>query len=154
MLPHLRAASEMLFKRCSMLYQEQIEMDDVIAELAAGQSSPLGATLQSGGANFSIFSRSATSVELLFFDRAEDTRPSRIVPINPLTNRTYHYWHVFVPGVQAGQIYAFRACGPFEPERGLRFDSSKLLLDPYSRAIAVPKNYSRDAACRRGDNTA
>ena len=71
-----------------------------------------------------------------------------------MANRTYHYWHVFVPGVQAGQIYAFRACGPFEPARGLRFDPSKLLLDPYGRAIAVPKNYSRDAACRKGDNTA
>ncbi len=144
----------MLFKRCSMLYQEQIEIEDVIAELAAGQSSPLGATLQPGGANFSIFSRSATSIELLFFDRAEDTRPSRIVPINPLTNRTYHYWHVFVPGVQAGQIYAYRARGPYEPARGLWFDPSKLLLDPYGRAIAVPENYSREAGCRNGDNTA
>jgi pullulanase/glycogen debranching enzyme len=56
--------------------------------------------------------------------------------------------------VQAGQIYAFRARGPFEPARGLRFDPSKLLLDPYGRAIAVPKNYSRDAARQKGDNTA
>ena len=150
----LRAASGMLFNRWRMRYQEQIGVENVIADPATGQSYPLGATLKPDGANFSIFSRSATSIELLFFDRVDDSRPSRIIPINPLVNRTYHYWHVFVPGVQAGQIYAFRACGPFEPARGLRFDPSKLLLDPYGRAIAVPKNYSRDAACRKGDNTA
>ncbi|MBV9308785.1 MAG: glycogen debranching enzyme, partial [Acidobacteriaceae bacterium] len=74
-----------------------------------------------GGANFSIFSRSALCIELLFFDRVDDARPSRAIPIDPLTNRTYHYWHVFVPGVEAGQIYGFRAYGPFEPAQGLRF---------------------------------
>jgi glycogen operon protein len=88
------------------------------------------------------------------FDRAEDARPARVIRIDPFGNRTYHYWHVFVPGLQAGQLYAFRACGPFEPGRGLRFDPSKLLLDPYGRAVAVPKNYSREAARRKGDNTA
>jgi pullulanase/glycogen debranching enzyme len=121
---------------------------------ATGRSFPIGATLVAGGANFSVFSRSATGIELLLFDRVEDARPSRVIPIDPAANRTYHYWHVFVPGVQAGQIYGFRAYGPFEPDRGLRFDASKLLLDPYGRTIAVPKNYSRDAARREGDNTA
>ena len=119
-----------------------------------GRSFPLGATLVPGGANFSIFSRSAAGIDLLFFDRVDDVRPSRLIPIDPTTNRTYHYWHVFVPGVQAGQIYGFRAYGPFEPHRGLRFDPSKLLLDPYGRAVAVPKNYSREAAGRQGDNSA
>ena len=137
-----------------MVYQEQIGIEDVIAGLAAGQSCPLGATLQPDGANFSIFSRSATSIELLFFDRVDDPSPSRIISMDSSVNRTYHYWHVFVPGVQAGQIYAFRACGPHEPARGLRFDPSKVLLDPYGRAIAVPENYSRHAARRKGDNTA
>jgi len=118
-----------------------------------GRCFPIGATLLTGGANFSVFSRSAASVELLFFDRVEDDRPSRVIPIDPLANRTYHYWHVFVPGVKASQIYGFRAYGPFEPDRGLRFDPSKLLLDPYGRAIAVPKNYSREAARRERDNT-
>ncbi len=121
---------------------------------ATGRSFPLGATLVAGGANFSVFSRSAVAIELLFFDRVEDAHPSRAISIDPLTNRTYHYWHVFVPEVQAGQIYGFRAFGPFEPDRGLRFDSSKLLLDPYGRAVAVPKNYSREAARGAGDNTA
>lgn len=119
-----------------------------------GHSFPLGATLVTGGANFSLFSRTAERIELLFFDRIDDARPSRVIPIDPIANRTYHYWHVFVPGVQVGQIYGFRAYGPFEPDQGLRFDPSKLLLDPYSRAVVVPKNYRREAACREGDNTA
>src|SRR5579884_944344 len=119
-----------------------------------GRSFPPGATLAAGGANFSIFSRTATGIELLFFDGVDDARPSRVIPIDPFTNRTYHYWHVFVPGVKAGQIYGFRAYGPFDPDRGLRFDPSKLLVDPYARAIAVPKNYSRNAARAAGDNAA
>jgi len=121
---------------------------------ATGRSFPIGATLVPGGANFSIFSRSAAGIELLFFDRVDDGRPSRVIPIDPVGNHTYHYWHVFVPGVEAGQIYGFRACGPFEPARGLRFDPSKLLLDPYGRAVAVPKTYSREAARLKGDNAA
>ncbi len=137
-----------------MKTSRQAIAEESLGESSIGRSSPLGATLIDGGANFSIFSRSATSIDLLFFDHADDARPSRIIPINPSTSRTYHYWHVFVPGVQSGQIYGFRVCGPFEPDRGLRFDPSKLLLDPYGRAVIVPKQYSREAARSEGDNTA
>ena len=119
-----------------------------------GRSFPIGATLVNGGANFSVFSRSAASIELLLFDRVDDARPSRVIPMDLSANRTYHYWHVYVPGLQGGQIYGFRAFGPFEPDRGLRFDPSKLLLDPYGRAISVPRNYSREAARLEGDNAA
>ena len=128
--------------------------ENPVSAATDGRSYPLGATLVDGGANFSVFSRSAAEIELLFFDGVNDTRPSRVIPINPFANRTYHYWHVFVPNVQAGQIYGFRAYGPFEPARGFRFDPSKLLLDPYGRAVAVPKDYSRDAARLKGDNAA
>jgi glycogen operon protein len=133
--------------------EEQAVLQD-IAAATTGRSFPLGATLLRGGANFSVFSRSASSVDLLLFDRVDDARPSRVIPIDPFANRTYHYWHVFVPGVEAGQIYGFRAYGPFDPTRGLRFDPAKLLLDPYGRAVAVPKSYSRDAARLKGDNIA
>jgi isoamylase len=117
-------------------------------------SAPLGATVLEDGANFSLFSRRATGVELLLFDREDDVRPARIIPIDPATNRTYHYWHVIVPGVRAGQLYAYRVHGPYDPASGLRFDSSKLLLDPYGRGVVVPRNYSRDAARMAGDNCA
>ena len=119
-----------------------------------GLSFPIGATLVNGGANFSVFSRSAHRIELLLFDRVDDARPSSVIPMDPSANRTYHYWHVSVPGLEAGQIYGLRAFGPFEPDRGLRFDPSKVLLDPYGRAIAVPRNYSREAARLEGDNAA
>jgi glycogen operon protein len=119
-----------------------------------GQSHPLGATVVSRGVNFSIFSRGASSVELLFFDRVEDARPARVIPIDPADNRSYHYWHTFVPGVEPGQIYGFRVHGALNPARGFRFDAKKLLLDPYGLAIVVPKNYNRTAAASEGDNTA
>jgi glycogen operon protein len=119
-----------------------------------GSTAPLGATLKPGGANFSLFSRSATSVELLFFDRADDARPNQVIGLDPLAHRQYHYWHAFVPGVKAGQLYGYRVHGPADPERGLRFDPSKLLLDPYGRGVMVPSGYNREDGSRPGDNAA
>jgi isoamylase len=117
-----------------------------------GQSSPLGATVTEGGVNFSLFSRSATRVDLLLFDREDDAHPARVIPIDPSTHRSYHYWHIFVPGLQPGQIYGYRAAGPFDPAGGMRFDPAKVLLDPYGRGVVVPRNYSRAAAQAEGDN--
>src|SRR5678815_3220373 len=119
-----------------------------------GQSSPLGATVTADGVNFSVFSRNASSIELLLFDREDDARPARVMRIDPVSNRTYHYWHVFVPGARAGQIYAYRIHGPFDPAKGLRFDPEKLLLDPYGRGVVVSNKYSRGAARQKGDTTA
>ncbi len=117
-----------------------------------GKSYPLGATPCAAGANFSLYSRHATSVELVFFNHAEDVIPSRVVPLDPLINRTYHYWHVFVADVLPGQIYGFRVDGPDLPARGLRFDSSKILLDPYGRAVVVPQGYNREVIRQAGDH--
>ena len=121
---------------------------------ARATAAPLGATVRDGGVNFSVFSRAATSVDLLLFDHADDVRPTAVIPIDPAADRTYHYWHTFVPGAAAGQIYAYRVDGPHAPERGLRFDADKLLLDPYGRGVVVPERYDRDAAKRPGDNSA
>jgi glycogen operon protein len=93
-------------------------------------------------------------VELLFFDRAEDARPSRIIELDPGSRRTYHYWHTFVPGITSGQLYGYRVHGPFDPGRGMRFDPTKVLLDPYGRGVSVPATYSREAAAAPGDNAA
>src|SRR5262245_9894647 len=119
-----------------------------------GYSFPLGASVCDGGVNFSLYSRSASGVELLLFDREDDARPARVIRIDPAMNRTYHYWHVFVPGVQPGQIYGYRVDGRKDPSNGMRFDPSKVLLDPYGLRVLVPKNYSRATASREGDNTA
>ena len=123
-------------------------------QLAPGRSAPIGATVLEGGVNFCVFSRNASEIELLLFDREDDPRSASVIPFNPDINRTYHYWHLFVPGLGRGQIYGYRVSGPFQPADGMRFDSTKVLLDPYGRGIAVPTNYSREAAHRKGDNCA
>jgi isoamylase len=119
-----------------------------------GSSFPLGATVCSGGVNFSVFSKNATSVELLLFDHADAPKPLRTVRLDPKENRTYHYWHVFIPDIQVGQIYGYRVHGPFEPERGMRFDPKKVLLDPYGKAVVIPETYNRLLASERANNTA
>ncbi len=124
------------------------------ATVQRGRSAPLGASVGPGGVNFSVYSRSASLVELLLFDREDAAHPSRTIPLDPARHRTYHYWHAFVPGIGPGQLYGFRAHGPFEPGRGLRFDPEKLLLDPYALAVAVPVGYGREAAAKPGDDTA
>ena len=93
-------------------------------------------------------------MELLLFDDVDDPKPSRSIRLDPSLHRTFHYWHAHVDGIRAGQIYAFRAHGPFDPDNGLRFDAEKVLLDPYARAIAIPKAFDRQACSRPGDTTA
>src|SRR6266446_10743979 len=117
-----------------------------------GNSFPLGATLSRGGANFSVFAKHNVTVQLLLFDDVDAPTPSRVIDLNPRTNRTYHYWHAFVPGVAEGQVYAYRVAGPFDPERGLRFDPAKVLLDPYGRAVVLPDGYSRRMASQHGES--
>jgi isoamylase len=122
-------------------------------EVLPGRSYPLGATVETDGINFSIFSQHCTKMELLLFDHPDAIRPAHVVDLSPITNRTFYYWHAFIPGLRAGQAYAFRAHGPYDPIHGHRFDSQKVLLDPYAKAIA-DRLYDRSAAKRRGDNCA
>ncbi len=122
--------------------------------LSPGASAPLGATVCPGGVNFSVFSKNAARVELLLFDDENDAQPAKVIPLDAKGHRTYHYWHVLVPDLEPGQVYAYRAHGPSAPERGLRFDGQKVLLDPYGLAVAVPDAYDRGAARRPGNNAA
>ena len=123
-------------------------------DVAPGASAPLGATVLPGGVNFSVFSKHAVLLELLLFDDENATEPARIIPLRADQHRTYHYWHSFVPGLRPGQVYAYRAHGTFDPDRGLRFDADKVLVDPYGLVVAVPGMYDRWAAARPGDNVA
>jgi len=122
--------------------------------MGEGTSYPLGATVCPDGVNFSVFSKDADTVDLLFFDRVDASKPSQVIALDPGKNRTYHYWHISVPNVRPGQIYAYRAIGPSMPREGLCFNPERVLLDPYGRSVAVPENYSRQAATHPGDNTA
>jgi glycogen operon protein len=107
-----------------------------------------------GGVNFSVFSRNAAAIELVLFEREDDPRPSHVIPLDPVINRSYHYWHAFVPEIQPGRLYGYRARGQFDPASGARFDANKVLLDPYGRGVVVPRSYSREAARHPGDNCA
>src|SRR6266568_5254554 len=98
-----------------------------------GYPYPLGATWLGNGVNFAVFSASATSVDLCLFDSLDAQRENIRVPV---TEQTDQVWHIFLPDVKPGQLYGYRVSGPYEPEHGLRFNSSKLLIDPYAKAIA------------------
>ncbi len=119
-----------------------------------GSSDPLGATCYSEGVNFSIFSKNARQIDLLFFDNEDDATPSRVIKLDPEINRTFYYWHIFVPEIGHGQLYGYRAYGPKNPTPGDMFDENKLLIDPYARALAGYKNYSRKASKDPGNNYA
>ena len=100
---------------------------------------PLGSTWLGNGVNFALFSEAATSVDLCLFDNIEARQENVRIPV---TEHTDQVWHVFLPDARPGQLYGFRVSGPYEPERGLRFNSSKLLLDPYAKAIAGEVNWA------------
>ncbi|WP_312202153.1 glycogen debranching protein GlgX [Kosakonia cowanii] len=97
--------------------------------LTAGSASPLGAEVQSGGVNFSLFSAHAERVELCLFD-AEGNEQRVDLPV-----RTGDIWHGFLPGAKAGQRYGYRVHGPWQPTQGHRFNPAKLLLDPCARRV-------------------
>jgi isoamylase len=118
-----------------------------------GRPAPLGATVVEGGINFSIYSTNATGIEFLLFDRFDQDVPSQVFVLDPEVNRTYYYWHHFVAGLRPGAIYAYRAQGPYLPEEGLLFSPAKVLLDPYTRAVAYGDNWRRSEAFGSQDNT-
>src|SRR3954471_20631597 len=97
-----------------------------------GQAYPLGANWDGAGVNFALFSEHATKVELCMFDDREDTRETTRVT---LPENTDYVWHGFLPDARPGQIYGYRVHGPYEPERGHRFNAHKVLLDPYAKAV-------------------
>jgi isoamylase len=114
-----------------------------------GRPEQLGATVKDGGVNFALFSYHADEVDLLLFDRPDAVKPSAVFRLDPETNRTGSYWHIFVAGLKAGQLYGYRLNGAFAPQEGQRFDPSKVLLDPYARAV-VDDSYDREIASQRG----
>ncbi|MBT33994.1 MAG: glycogen debranching enzyme GlgX [Thalassobius sp.] len=115
-----------------------------------GKSFPLGATYTSEGVNFCVFSKNCQAVELLFFNNVDDTAPSQVFRLDSKINKTFYYWHIFIPGIKEGQLYGYRVYGNYSPEHGNLFDGSKLLLDPYAKSIAVGKNYDRHKAKQYG----
>ncbi|MGI8535993.1 MAG: glycogen debranching protein GlgX [Mycobacteriales bacterium] len=94
-----------------------------------GGPAPLGASWDGAGTNFAVHTASGEAVDLCLFDDAG--RETRI----PIEETTGHVWHAYLPGVGPGQRYGYRVDGPFDPSRGLRHNTSKLLIDPYALAL-------------------
>jgi isoamylase len=100
--------------------------------LSAGAPHPLGATWDGRGTNFALFSANARKVELCLFDDRGRREIERIV----LPERSEDVWHGYLNDAAPGQLYGYRVHGPYEPERGFRFNPHKLLIDPYAKHIA------------------
>ena len=106
-----------------------------------GRPYPLGATWDGTGVNFALFSQHATQAELcLFRDEGDTTESVKI----QLTERTDQVWHCYLPDARPGQYYGYRVHGPYAPELGHRFNPSKLLIDPYAKAITGSIKWSSD----------
>jgi isoamylase len=104
-------------------------------ETESGSAHPLGVAIHQDGVNFSLFSQAATQVVLLLFEHPLDPEPAQVVRLDPVRNKTFHFWHVFVRGCGPGISYAFRIDGPSEPAAGHRFDPNKVLIGPYAQVI-------------------
>jgi glycogen operon protein len=103
----------------------------------AGIRFPPGATLAADGVNFSIFSREATSVELLLYESADSLQPFQVIALDPDRNRTNLMWHVFVEGLASAVHYTWRMDGPDDTAAtGRRFNQRKELSDPWAREIS------------------
>ena len=99
---------------------------------------PLGATWDGDGTNFAVFSENATSVELCLFDEVGNETRLELTEIDSFV------WHCYLPGIGPGQHYGYRVDGPFDPERGHRFNRHKLLLDPYAKSIDGDVDWSEE----------
>ncbi|MEO8333796.1 MAG: glycogen debranching protein GlgX [bacterium] len=106
-----------------------------------GRPYPLGATWDGIGVNFALFSEHAPAVELCLFHEEGDAEESARIQ---LTERTDQVWHCYLPDARPGQYYGYRVHGPYRPELGQRWNPSKLLIDPYAKAITGEIKWSND----------
>jgi isoamylase len=119
-------------RRLDVYVKEVSERTDV----RTGVPLPLGTHALGDGVNFALFSRHASHVRLELFDHPEDATPARAIDLDPARNRTGDVWHVWVGGIDPGQLYAYRVDGPYQPADGHRFNFNRLLLDPRATAIS------------------
>ena len=134
-------------------------------DVRVGVPLPLGTYARGEGVNFAFFSRHASRVRLELFDHTQDAAAARVIDLDPARNRTGDVWHVWIEGIQPGQLYAYRVDGPYQPKDGHRFNFNKLLLDPFATAISPlpdwdfgqalgydPSAQERDLVCSKVDD--
>jgi glycogen operon protein len=106
-----------------------------------GSPYPLGATWDGEGVNFAIFSEHASGVRLLLFEDPHSGVPSTVITLNETTDQV---WHAYLPDVRPSALYGYKVDGPYEPEKGHRFNPAKLLIDPYAKAVSGPIDWNDD----------
>ena len=104
-----------------------------------GRPYPLGATWNGSGVNFALYSENATKVELCLFESPDAEKECIRIQMPESTDLV---WHCYLPDALPDQVYGYRVYGPYEPEKGHRFNSNKILLDPYAKGIARETNWS------------
>src|SRR6056297_1075630 len=102
-------------------------------EIYPGNAYPLGAFWDGKGVNFALYSENADGIELCLFDKDDPGSEKQRIPVK---ERTHDVWHVYITGLKPGQLYGYRVHGPYEPEKGHRFNPNKLVIDPYAKAIS------------------
>lgn len=118
-----------------------------------GRPHPLGAKPEKDGVNFSVFSQNATSVELLLFENKDDKEPFQVISFDPARDDNFNFWNIFVDGLQPGCYYTYRIYGPDDKSRGHKFNSKKIIIDPYAKSIDDTL-WSRKDAISEDDNLA
>jgi isoamylase len=121
--------------------REAAGRDMISIEVAPGEPLPLGPRIGTGGVNFALFSRDASSVSLLLFKDPTDELPAMTVELDPARHRTGDIWHAWVGGIGKGWAYAFRVDGPYRPAEGHRFNPHKVLLDPRAPALGRTRRW-------------
>ena len=122
-------------------------------ETEPGKTHPLGATPSKEGVNFAIFSQHATAVELLLFEDPQDIEPIKTIALDPESNKSFYFWHVFIKGLKPGAGYAYRIDGSEDIEQGHRYNKNKVLIDPYAKQNDNTL-WNRDDAVGTEDNLA
>ncbi len=117
--------------------------------VSIGHRYPAGATAGKDGTNFSIFSRHATAVQLFLYENPDSSSPFQVIDFDPVVNRTFFFWHVFVEGMTGQEkiSYTWKVDGPDNDDPGSRFDPSVELLDPWAKAVTDvlwQRKYNRD----------
>jgi glycogen operon protein len=110
----------------------------IAGPLEPGSPYPLGSTFDGLGVNFAVFSAHAARVELCLFDASG----KRQLASYDLPEWTDEVWHGYLPGARPGQLYGFRAHGPYAPHDGHRFNPAKLLIDPYAKKLEGPLRWT------------
>ncbi|MCR4735530.1 MAG: glycogen debranching protein GlgX [Treponema sp.] len=118
-------------------------------KFCSGKPLSYGSVLTKDGVNFSLYSRDAIAVSLCLFEEDNSESPCQIIKLDPKINKTGYIWHVEILGAKEGLLYLYKVEGPYEPNKGLRFNPNKYLFDPYAKAFSqgsVFRSYNRQHA--------